>query len=127
MTKGKQELKNPKPIGSVVELEEKEAIEDIGWREHKTLSEITRKAIIEYIKNHAEGNDTFKIDKFVENPDFMAVPTLLDNKEKWIKYYQDSNDKDRTKVRIAHNELGKVMDMVHTNEGKKFTRLGRNV
>lgn len=30
----------------------------------------------DYVKKHGEGNPTFKIDKWVENPEMVALPTI---------------------------------------------------
>jgi hypothetical protein len=119
MTKGRKDLENPRSLATVVESLEKEELDKIGWREHLTLSETARRAIQEYIKNHAEGNDTFKITKWQEDPNFQAVPALSADKEKWIQYYKDSNDKDRTDIRIYANEILKVAKMVDFNENRK--------
>ena len=118
MTKGKTELKDPKTISSIVEREEKDLLESIGWREHLTLSEIGRKAIIEYIKGHAEGNETFKIDKWQVDPDFQAVPTIYAGKDKIRNYYQDCNDSDKLKFRAALNQAVEQINNVEYNNSK---------
>ena len=46
----------------------------IRWREHKSMSEIVRKAINEYIEKHSEGNDSFRLDIWVNDSTFKAVP-----------------------------------------------------
>ena len=74
-------------ISLYVDLVEIEELDKIRWREHKSMSEIVRKAIVEYIEKHVEGNDTFKLDTWVQDSDFKAVPTISEkNKGKWIDY-----------------------------------------
>ena len=47
----------------------------------------------EYIKVHGEGNPVYVLDKFIENPDFKAVPATMETKDKWVKFCQNTTDK----------------------------------
>jgi len=62
--------------------------DDIRWRERKSKSELTILAIREYVLNHSEGNDSFTLDSFVENPELEATPTLGRPKQTAIEYIQ---------------------------------------
>jgi len=63
--------------------------EDIGlWRQFEEIvkkeggkSKILRDLIAEYIKKHGEGNPSFQIDKWVEDPKFKAYPAFYSD---WI-------------------------------------------
>ncbi len=81
----------PTHITSIVEKEERERLEEIGWREHLTVSQINRKAIQEYIKNHGSGNDTFKIDQF-QDPDFRAMPATMSPMVDWKEFINNNTD-----------------------------------
>ena len=50
--------------------EQLNVLDEIRWRERKSTSALVRKAIEEYINNHAEGNDCFTLDKWQEDPHF---------------------------------------------------------
>jgi len=82
---------NPRNITSIVEKDEREKLEEIGWREHLTVSEISRKAIQEYIKNHGEGNSTFRLEQF-QDPDFVAMPAFASPMMKWTKFIDECVD-----------------------------------
>ena len=114
-----KELGTPKNLSAVLEYNEWDILSRIGYREHLSISEITRKAVVEYIKNHAEGNDTFVMTKWIADPDFQAVPTIHADREKWINHYKDSNKEDRVKLNIKINDLQKVFKMIEVNENRK--------
>jgi hypothetical protein len=94
----KQEFKERRTITAYLEAEELAALEQIRWREHKGISDIIRLAIAEYVKAHAEGNETFRLDKWTEDPEFKAIPTILSEPIKWFKYLSDCTPEERTKI-----------------------------
>jgi hypothetical protein len=93
-------------------------LNEIRWRERKSVSAVIRKAIEEYINNHAEGNDCFTLDKWQDNPHFKAVPTLLADKEKWNKYVDSCSDKECTDVGIMAKYVHTIIGMRRTKEYK---------
>lgn len=103
----KQEVQNPKFIGGDIEQEDWEALEKIRWREHKERTEILRVAIQEYVRNHAEGNSTFKLDKWNEDPNFKAIPTILSRSEIWYKYLEECSPEERLQIQIQANHINK--------------------
>jgi len=112
------EFKQKTTVGINLEKEEKDALKEIALRETGgDMSPIARKAILEYIKNHGEGNDTFKLEGWIENPEFQAVPTLFADYEKWTNYYKDSNPQDRLKVRISLVRIFNMIKGVEFDEG----------
>lgn len=78
-----------------LEKEEYEELEKIRWREHDDLGDVIRKACLEYIRLHQEGNDTFKLDTWNLNPMAQAIPNLFAEDSKFIEDYQSSNKEDR--------------------------------
>ncbi|HEX7178880.1 MAG TPA: hypothetical protein VF220_04080 [Nitrososphaeraceae archaeon] len=48
-------------------------------------------AIHDYIASHDEGNDTFTLETWQDDPQFKAIPTLFSDDDKWINYIQSSN------------------------------------
>jgi len=95
--------------------DEFEEFEKIRWRERQDATKLGRAAILEYIKAHAEGNSTFKLDKWHEDPEFQAVPTFKADIEVWKKYYEDSNQKEKTTLRIKATNLLKKFRQVDIN------------
>ena len=65
----------------------------IAKREGKPLSTIIMDKLKEYRRVHGEGNPVYVLDKFIENPDFKAVPATMETKDKWTKFCQNTTDK----------------------------------
>jgi hypothetical protein len=94
-------------------------LDDIRWRERKSLSAIMRRAVEEYINNHAEGNDCFTLDKWQNDPNFKAVPTLMSDKEKWNNYIDSCSDQECTDIAIMANYIHTVVGMRRSREYKE--------
>jgi hypothetical protein len=103
-----QEYKNKKGIMIYLEGEELSALEDIRWRERMDITEVGRKAILEYIKAHAAGNETFRLDDWVTNPEFKAIPTLWANLNQWSQYAKDCKVPERAKLLKKINDVRKT-------------------
>lgn len=106
-------------IGVDLQPEEFEEFEKVRWREHKDKTELARIAILEYIEKHADGNPQYDLDKWQQDPDFQAVPAFLSNRDKWMQHYKDSNEQDRTKLRIQALDLSNIFKHVDINENRK--------
>ena len=102
-------------ITMYLEPEEFKALDEIRWRERKGKGEIAREAILEYIKIHSDGNQSFTIDQF-QDPDFQAVPALFRDRQTWLEHYQNSNEKERTQLRVKVIELQKAFRQVDINQ-----------
>ena len=109
------EFKERKGISGTLEKAEFEALEEIRWREHKELTEVIRLAIQEYIRNHAEGNETFKMDDWQTDPNFKAIPSLFGADEKWKLCFQNSNFEERTKLMIRLKYLRELLVFIDHN------------
>ena len=94
-------------------------LDQIRWREHKSMGAIIRKAISEFIMNHRAGNNTFKLDDWNTDPTFQAVPSYFSNMDIWSQYYKDSNETDRTQMRIRAIELQKRFRNIDFNEERR--------
>lgn len=89
----------------------------IAAREGKSSSQIIFEILQDYVKSHSEGNSTFKLDKWQENPEFVAIPTLLSPSDKWNKFLlENCTEEDLTKIRIAANFITKTIDHKKTND-----------
>jgi hypothetical protein len=91
MVQGRMEFKQRASVSVILEKAEFDAFEEIRWRERLSRSEIGRKAVTEYIKNHAEGNDTFKITEW-QDPNFRAMPATASPMIKWKEYIMCNTD-----------------------------------
>ncbi len=96
-------LTNPKLI---------ENLEKIKWREHKSQSQLGREAIEEYVKNHADGNDTFTLDQFQE-PDFKACPAFFRNSETWWNHLLKLDEK-------QHKEFDNQLNMLLNLSNRRY-------
>jgi len=53
-----------------------EEFKKIAQREGKSFSALLVEVVEEYVKKHAEGNPVYKLDKWVDNREFVAFPSL---------------------------------------------------
>ena len=83
-----EKFKNPIGTSFRLEKEEYDEVEKIQWREHADFGEIVRRAVQDYIKIHASGNNAFKIDDF-QDPNFRAMPATMSSEEKWDEYIRN--------------------------------------
>ena len=52
-------------------------IDDLAHRERKSISEITRLALLEYLKIHGSGNPVYPLTNWTDNPQFVSGYTGL--------------------------------------------------
>jgi len=70
-------LKGIKQIISVsISNELAERLREHARKEGESLSKVVEKAIEDYLKDHYRGNPAFPLDKWVEDGEFVAMPTL---------------------------------------------------
>jgi hypothetical protein len=93
-----REYRNRVAITAYLESEEFQALEDIRWRDHKDITQVIRAAVIDYVKAHGSGNETFRLDEWTKDPDFKAVPTILSDPQIWYRYLQDCTPEDRARI-----------------------------
>jgi len=68
-----------------------EQVKEIAKRERKPVAEIIFELLEEYVKEHGQGNPSFKLDDFVEKKVIEALPTLgHDPKAFNLKNYTDA-------------------------------------
>lgn len=94
-------------------------LDEAHWRERKSVSEIVREAIDAWLKSHAEGNNTFSLEKWQEDPEFIALPTLLSPEDRWNTYIKDCKDDEVTKIAIALTNIKKMINSRRTMEFKE--------
>ena len=54
-------------------------IKDIADRENTTVSDIIEKFLVQYTRDHGDGNPAYKMTDFVD-PHFLATPALMRDK-----------------------------------------------
>ena len=70
-------LKGSRQIISVsISSELAERLREHARKEGENLSRVVEKAIEDYLKDHYRGNPAFQLDKWVEDEEFVAMPTL---------------------------------------------------
>lgn len=115
-----KEKKSSNIVGSFSYPSEKEEIMKelriIAAREGKSQSNIICDIIEEYVKNHLEGNSTFKIDNWVDNSEFKALPALLSPKEKWDSYLEECSNKECTDIAIMSKFIFEKINRRRTQE-----------
>jgi len=98
-----------------------EELEVIAARERKKTSELIVQILEDYVKAHAEGNPAFSLDKWQENPDFQAVPTIHASLDKWGKYYDDCNPQEKIKLNVELTKILKIFNNRNLNSKRKKT------
>jgi hypothetical protein len=93
-----RKYKNPKRMTLWLDERLVSAMDEIRWRERKSFNEMLNKAVNEYIEHHKEGNETFTLDVWQDDPDFKAIPTLYATDEKWINHIKECNNVDLTNI-----------------------------
>lgn len=88
-----------------MERSEEDELEKIRWRDHKSKAHIMRRAIQEYIYNHAEGNDCYALDKWNEDPDYRVVPTLSSSSEKWYRFLNECSEQEMTDIMVKTTKI----------------------
>ena len=58
------------------EAELLERFKEVARREGRPVSRLLQELMEDYLKKHGRGNPAFPLDKWVENKDFIAFPTL---------------------------------------------------
>jgi hypothetical protein len=119
------DFKNRKGITGYIELEEFKDLEEIRWREHKDFSDILRLAIQEYIMNHKEGNDTFKMDDWQTDPNFKAIPTLLGPDDKWMLCLKNCSDEELLNIYVGLKKRRVQVVTEEINRCKNSDRIPR--
>jgi hypothetical protein len=68
--------------------------QEVAAREGKPMNQIIQALMADYIKKHGNGNPSFEITKWVEEPKFKADPAVREGNETWDKYLSqcDKND-----------------------------------
>jgi hypothetical protein len=74
-------------------------------RDGKPLNSMIQNFMEDYIKAHGEGNSTFKLDTWTEDPNFKAVPTILANNEQWHNYIDDCTKTEKLKLLKSVNDV----------------------
>mgnify|MGYP003575101821 CR=1 FL=1 len=81
----------------------------IAAREGKHKSEIIIGLIEEYVKAHGSGNPSFKLENWVEEPTFTAVPTIHARNETWMSYLKDCKISERADTLKKFNTIRKLI------------------
>jgi hypothetical protein len=71
-----------------------EEAEMIAKRERISLSRLILTLLESYVKTHGSGNPAFELDKWIDQPEFMADPAVREKNEKWDKYLSQCDGKD---------------------------------
>ena len=84
-----------------------EEFKKIAQREGKTMAGLLKEILVNYVKAHKEGNSTFELTKWVNNPNFHVVPTIA---EMWsCEMLSKLDDKELEdldhNLHIRHDEL----------------------
>jgi len=98
-------------------LEKKGIMEEfrkIANREGINQSRLLVSLVEKYVKEHSDGNPSFTIDQF-QDPSFQAVPAYYSDQQKWVNHYKNSNDRDRTNLRVKAMNIQKWFRMVDIN------------
>ena len=62
-------------------------VREIAFREGKDVSELTFEMYEKYIKEHGDGNPIYSLEKWTENPEFMATPAFFSKADRIKAYF----------------------------------------
>ena len=62
------------------------------------------------------------MDKWVKDPEFKAIPTLLSDPNKWFNYINECKDEEVTKIALISNKIKDFVTMRRTREAKQRNR-----
>jgi len=88
-------------------------LKEIAFREKRDMTAIITELVKEYIKTHGDGNPVYRLEKWLENPEFIVVPALMSSFEsikKWIDIQLErKNYKDLNEIQIKLQEWNELM------------------
>jgi hypothetical protein len=94
----------------------------IAVREKKSQSELIIELIEEYVKAHSAGNPNFKIDDWETNPNMLAIPALMSDRQKLIDYVKKGDAKELAKVlaqlEFLRREIRNQLETIPEKEAK---------
>jgi hypothetical protein len=74
----------------------------------------------EYVKVHGSGNPNYRLSKWQDDPEFLAVPALLESNEKWDKYLDSCDEKELARIQGCSQAITKkVKDQTFKKRFKK--------
>ena len=114
-----RKYKNPKRLTLWLDERLVSEMDEIRWRERKSFNEMLNKAVNEYIEHHKEGNETFKLDQWQDDPDFLALPATMASKEKWQRYVSECNNEELTQLGIQSGYIRGLVDMRRSKEARE--------
>ena len=91
-------------------------IDDLAHRERKSISEITRLALLEYLKIHGSGNPVYPLTNWTDNPQFVAIPALLADHQ-FIKSWL-SLQKDDKMIKLEYDVFSRLLEITGIDNNK---------
>lgn len=97
---------------------------EIIRREGRSLSEVFREFVKEYVKRHESGNPQAKITRFVEIPDLPALPTVPSRYEveDWLKFREDELIEIAASYKVAIARIERALMIKRGLEGHPCSR-----
>ena len=102
-----KEYKHRISFNSSTEEELYEAFKKTAAREGKPLSDLFTEFMEDYNKKHG-SNPQPDLNKFLENPAYVAVPSILETPDKWRKYLDN----------CSIEEIARIQAMARTIDQK---------
>ena len=84
---------------------------EIVQREGRSLSEVFREFMHEYVRRHESGNPQAKITKFVEVPNLPALPTIPSRYkvEDWLRFREDELIEIAASYKVAISRIERAL------------------
>ena len=87
-------------------------LKTLALRENRTIKDILKEEITDYVKVHGDGNPSYQISDFFE-PDFNICPAVFRDKKAWNSYLAKRTPKELEQIKnqiiIIDKELSKVI------------------
>ena len=101
------------------EAELLERFKEIARREGKPVSRLLQELMEDYLKKHGRGNPAIPLERWVEDKEFVAMPTLGEKPNPELVQNMDNDMLERYVVQsYQHFELGKMEIRKRRAEGR---------
>ena len=86
-------------------------LKTLALRENRTIKDILKDEITDYVKVHGDGNPSYQISDFFE-PDFNICPAVFRDSTAWKNYLEKRTPKELQEIKTQIIVIDKVLSKV---------------
>jgi len=84
----------------------------LALKERRPVKVLVSDLIINYVKQHKDGNPQYKLDQF-EDPNFVAIPAVFRDSRAWSHYMKQASPEEmenlKNQIIMIDKNLGKYL------------------